>query len=39
LSVPFTTFAGPIRSGGIATSFTNSPVDPIRFFQIQQLPP
>jgi hypothetical protein len=40
LSVPFSTFAGPILSGGTTTRFTNStPADLIRFFLIEQLPP
>jgi hypothetical protein len=38
LALPFTTFAGPILSGGATTSFTNSTTDPVRFFLIEQLP-
>jgi len=39
-SVPFTLFTGPILSVGATTSFTNSTTSsPIRFFQIEQLPP
>jgi len=39
LPLPFAVFVGPIPSGGTTTSFTNSsPADPVRFFQIKQLP-
>ena len=40
LSVPLSTFAGPILAVGPTTSFTNSTTAiPARYFQIEQLPP
>jgi hypothetical protein len=39
LTLQFTTLAGPILSGGAATSFTNSTAGSARFFLIEQLPP